>query len=114
MNGLFLSLFVFFVPVFSLLIHFGQKKKKTKLLQANSDNMIATIRAELEEEGSTRDDLYPFFEMNYVFIPANQPYVDISFEVYEDESDPCTFRFVSLSSLLSLLTRNTFSSVSNS
>ncbi|MFL6519693.1 MAG: PKD domain-containing protein [Chthoniobacterales bacterium] len=50
---------------------------------ANSDAMIAQIKADL----GTRQTLQPFYEMNYVLVPDNQPRVQIPFLDYPDESD---------------------------
>ena len=52
-------------------------------LLANSDAMIAQIKADL----GTRQTLQPFYEMNYVLVPDNQPRVTIPFLDYPDESD---------------------------
>src|SRR3954453_1066046 len=52
-------------------------------LLANSDAMIAQIKADL----GTRQTLQPFYEMNYVLVPDNQPRVQIPFLDYPDESD---------------------------
>lgn len=52
-------------------------------LLPNSDAMIAQIKADL----GTRQTLYPFYEMNYVLVPDNQPRVTIPFLDYPDESD---------------------------
>ena len=49
----------------------------------NSDAMIAQIKADL----GTRQTLQPFYEMNYVLVPDNQPRVTIPFFDYPDESD---------------------------
>jgi hypothetical protein len=49
----------------------------------NSDGMIAQIKADL----GTRQTLQPFYEMNYVLVPDNQPRVQIPFLDYPDESD---------------------------
>lgn len=50
----------------------------------NSDAMIAQIKADLS---SSRQTLRPFYEMNYVLVPDNQPRVPIPFFNYPDESD---------------------------
>jgi hypothetical protein len=50
---------------------------------ANSDAMIAQIKADL----GTRQTLQPFYEMNYVLVPDNQPRATIPFLDYPDESD---------------------------
>src|SRR3954451_1010799 len=49
----------------------------------NSDPMIAQIKADL----GTRQTLQPFYEINYVLVPDNQPRVQIPFLDYPDESD---------------------------
>jgi hypothetical protein len=51
---------------------------------ANSDAMIAQIKADLS---SSRQTLRPFYEMNYVLVPDAQPRVTIPFFNYPDESD---------------------------
>ena len=51
---------------------------------SNSAAMIAQIKADLS---STRQTLRPFYEMNYVLVPDNQPRVTIPFLDYPDESD---------------------------
>ena len=50
---------------------------------ANSDAMIAQIKTDL----GTRQTLQPFYEMNYVLVPDNQPRATIPFLDYPDESD---------------------------
>lgn len=50
---------------------------------SNSDAMIAQIKADL----GTRQTLQPFYEMNYVLVPDDQPRVPIRFLDYPDESD---------------------------
>jgi hypothetical protein len=52
-------------------------------LLSNSDAMIAQIKTDL----GTRQTLQPFYEMNYVLVPDNQPRVTIPFLDYPDESD---------------------------
>jgi hypothetical protein len=52
-------------------------------LLPNSDAMIAQIKSDL----GTRQTLQPFYEMNYVLVPDNQPRVTIPFLDYPDESD---------------------------
>jgi len=54
-----------------------------RLLLPNSDAMIAQIKTDL----GTRQTVYPFYEMNYVLVPDNQPRVTIPFLDYPDESD---------------------------
>lgn len=56
--------------------------QRTRL--SNSDAMIAQIISDL---ASNRRTLRPFYEMNYVLIPNNQPRVTIPFFNYPDESD---------------------------
>src|SRR3954454_24441404 len=51
---------------------------------ANSDAMIAQIKADL---ASTRQTLRPFYEMNYVLLPDDQARLTIPFLEYPDESD---------------------------
>ncbi len=53
-------------------------------LLANSHAMIAQITSDLE---SDRRTLQPFFEMNYILIPDDQPLKSILFFNYPDESD---------------------------
>jgi hypothetical protein len=53
-------------------------------LLSNSAAMISQIKADLS---STRQTLRPFYEMNYVLVPDNQPRVTIPFLDYPDESD---------------------------
>lgn len=55
---------------------------------ANSDAMIARITSELS---SSRRRLRPFYEMNFVLVPDNQPPVPIDFTYYPDESDPSPY-----------------------
>lgn len=50
----------------------------------NSDAIIAQITSDL---ASNRRTLRPFYEMNYVLVPDNQPRVTIPFFNYPDESD---------------------------
>jgi hypothetical protein len=50
----------------------------------NSDAIIAQITSDLS---SSRRTLRPFYEMNYVLVPNNQPRVTIPFFNYADESD---------------------------
>jgi hypothetical protein len=54
-----------------------------RLVLSNSDAMIAQIKTDL----GTRQTLQPFYEMNYVLVPDNQPRVQIPFLDYPDESD---------------------------
>jgi hypothetical protein len=49
----------------------------------NSDAMIAQIKSDL----GTRQTLQPFYEMNFVLVPDNQPRLTIPFLDYPDESD---------------------------
>jgi len=53
-------------------------------LLANSSAMIAQIISDL---AASRRTLRPFYEMNYVVVPDNQPRVAIPFFNYPDESD---------------------------
>jgi hypothetical protein len=53
-------------------------------LLSNSAAMIAQVKADLL---SSRQTLRPFYEMNYVLVPDNQPRVTIPFLDYPDESD---------------------------
>jgi hypothetical protein len=55
---------------------------------ANSDAMIAQITADL---ASNRRTLRPFYEMNYVLVPDNQPPVPIDFFNWPEESDPSPY-----------------------
>lgn len=50
----------------------------------NSDAIIAQITSDLS---ANRRTLRPFYEMNYVLVPDNQPRVTIPFFNYPDESD---------------------------
>ncbi|HMJ60941.1 MAG TPA: hypothetical protein VK493_04225, partial [Bryobacteraceae bacterium] len=51
---------------------------------SNSAAMITQIKTDLS---SSRQTLRPFYEMNYVLVPNNQPRVTIPFVDYPDESD---------------------------
>jgi hypothetical protein len=53
-------------------------------LLANSSAMITQITSDL---GASRRTLRPFYEMNYVLVPDNQPRITIPFFNYPDESD---------------------------
>lgn len=53
-------------------------------LLANSDAMIAQITSDLS---ASRRTLRPFYEMNYVLVPDNQPRLTVPFFNYPDESD---------------------------
>ena len=53
-------------------------------VHSNSDAIIAQITSDLS---SSRRTLRPFYEMNYVLVPDNQPRVTIPFFNYPDESD---------------------------
>ena len=53
-------------------------------LLANSSAMITQITSDLS---ASRRTLRPFYEMNYVLVPDNQPRVTIPFFNYPDESD---------------------------
>lgn len=57
-------------------------------LLANSDAMIAQVKADL---ATNRQTLRVFFEMNFVLAPDNQPLVPIQFFNYADESDPSPY-----------------------
>lgn len=53
-------------------------------LLSNSSAMISQIISDL---GASRRTLRPFYEMNYVLVPDNQPRITIPFFNYPDESD---------------------------
>ena len=53
-------------------------------LLSNSSAMIAQIISDL---ATNRRTLRPFYEMNYVLVPDNQPRITIPFFNYPDESD---------------------------
>src|SRR5205814_1715561 len=53
-------------------------------LLSNSAAMITQMKSDLS---SSRQTLRPFYEMNYVLVPDNQPRVTIPFLDYPDESD---------------------------
>lgn len=53
-------------------------------VHSNSDAIIAQITSDLP---SSRRTLRPFYEMNYVLVPDNQPRVTVPFFNYADESD---------------------------
>jgi hypothetical protein len=53
-------------------------------LLSNSDAMIAQVKSDLS---ASRQTLRPFYEMNFVLVPDNQPRVTIPFLDYPDESD---------------------------
>src|SRR3954471_12631864 len=53
-------------------------------VHVNSDAIIAQITSDLS---SSRRTLRPFYEMNFVVVPDNQPRVTIPFFNYPDESD---------------------------
>jgi hypothetical protein len=55
-------------------------------LLPNSDAMIARVKSDLAVI-SGRQNLRPFFEMNYVLVPDHQPVVSIPFFEYPEESD---------------------------
>ncbi len=57
-------------------------------LLPNSNAMMNQISTDLP---GSRQDLRPFYEMNYVLIPAAQPNVAINFFNYPDESDPSPY-----------------------
>lgn len=52
--------------------------------RTDSDTIIAQIKADLS---ASRQTLRPFYEMNYVLVPDDQPRVPINFFQYADESD---------------------------
>ncbi len=52
--------------------------------RTDSDTIIAQIKADLF---ASRQTLRPFYEMNYVLVPDNQPRVPINFFQYASESD---------------------------
>jgi PKD repeat protein len=54
-------------------------------LLANSDAMIAAIRAQFTQANRKRAVL--FQEMNYVLVPDGQPLVDINFTLYYEDAD---------------------------
>ena len=53
-------------------------------IHSNSDGVIAQI---INDLASNRRTLRPFFEMNYVLVPDDQPRISIPFFNYPDESD---------------------------
>jgi hypothetical protein len=53
-------------------------------VHSHSDAIIAQITSDLS---SSRRTLRPFYEMNYVLVPDNQPRVTVPFFNYADESD---------------------------
>jgi hypothetical protein len=55
-------------------------------LLANSNAMIARVKSDLAVI-SGRQNLRPFFEMNYVLVPDNQPPIPVHFFEYPEESD---------------------------
>lgn len=57
-------------------------------LLANSAAVVSQIVADLQ---STRRTVRAFYEMNFVLVPANQPLVPITFDLYGDESDPSPY-----------------------
>lgn len=57
-------------------------------LLPNSAAMVSQIVADLQ---STRRNLRAFYEMNFVLVPASQPLVPITFDLYGDESDPSPY-----------------------
>lgn len=52
-----------------------------------SGDMINQIRTDLLALGSGRDQLRPFFEMNFVLAPDNQTNIGINFNLYANQSD---------------------------
>ena len=57
-------------------------------LLSNSREMITQITSDLS---ASRRTLRPFYEMNYVLVPDNQPLVPIEFSYYPDQSDPSPY-----------------------
>lgn len=57
-------------------------------LLPNSAAMVSQIVADLQ---STRRNLRAFYEMNFVLVPASQPLIPITFDLYGDESDPSPY-----------------------
>lgn len=57
-------------------------------LLANSAAMMSQILADLQ---STRRTVRAFYEMNFVLVPASQPRIPITFDLYGDESDPSPY-----------------------
>lgn len=53
-------------------------------VRTDSATMIAQIKADLS---ASRQTLRPFYEMNYILVPTNQPRVAIDFFNYADESE---------------------------
>ncbi|HEU0009874.1 MAG TPA: hypothetical protein VFT34_08670 [Verrucomicrobiae bacterium] len=60
-------------------------------LLANSDGMIAQIFSELNAVGTNSPKLRAFKEMNFIFVPNNQPLLPIQFVTYPGESDPSPY-----------------------
>src|SRR5262245_23337979 len=60
-------------------------------LLTNSGAMITQIFSELNAVGTNSPKLRAFKEMNFVFVPNNQPLVPIEFVRYPDESDPSPY-----------------------
>ncbi len=60
-------------------------------LLANSDAMIAQIFSELNAVGTNSPKLRAFKEMNFIFVPNNQPLLPIQFVTYPGESDPSPY-----------------------
>lgn len=54
---------------------------------SNSDQMIARVKSDLAAIASGRQNLRPFYEMNYVLVPDSQTPVTINFFEYPEESD---------------------------
>src|SRR5206468_2658870 len=57
----------------------------------NSDAMIAQIFSELNAVGTNSPKLRAFKEMNFIFVPNNQPLIPIQFVTYPGESDPSPY-----------------------
>lgn len=62
-------------------------------LLPNSAAMMSQIVADLQ---STRRNLRAFYEMNFILVPAGQPLMPITFDLYGDESDPGPYPIPSL------------------
>lgn len=57
-------------------------------LLTNSTAMVSQIAADLQ---ASRRGIRAFFEMNFALVPAQQPLVPITFDLYGDESDPSPY-----------------------
>lgn len=60
-------------------------------LLTNTDAMITQIFSELNAVGTNSPKLRAFKEMNFIFVPNNQPLVPIQFVTYPGESDPSPY-----------------------